>query len=59
MKKKYILPTTVVLMLQASPMLNDISKVIVNPDEEGDQSEAESRSFRHRSVWDDVEEEEY
>lgn len=59
MKKKYILPTTVVLMLQANPMLNDISKVIVNPDEEGDQSEAESRSLRHRSVWDDVEEEEY
>ena len=54
MKKKYILPTTVILMLQASPMLNDISKVIVNPDEDGDQSEAESRPFRHHSVWDDV-----
>lgn len=57
MKKKYILPTTVVLVLQASPMLNNISNVNVNPDEEGDQSEAESRSFRHRSIWDDVEEE--
>lgn len=54
MKKKYILPTTVVLVLQASPMLNDVSKVSVDPNEEGDQSEAESRPFRHRSVWDDV-----
>jgi hypothetical protein len=54
MKKKYILPTTVVLMLQASTVLNDVSNVSVDPDEEGDQSEAESRSLRHRSVWDDV-----
>jgi len=57
MKKKYILPTTVVLMLQASTVLNDVSNVSVDPDEEGDQSEAESRPFRHRSVWDDEEEE--
>ena len=54
MKKKYILPTTVVLMLQASTVLNDVSNVSVDPDEKGDQSEAESRSLRHRSVWDDV-----
>ena len=57
MKKNYILPTTVVLMLQASTVLNDVSNVSVDPDEEGDQSEAESRPFRHRSVWDDEEEE--
>ena len=56
MKKKYILPTTAVLMLQASPVLNNVSKLTVNPnpDDEGDQSEAESRSLRHHSVWDDV-----
>jgi|GEM_PF-5082388 len=58
MKKKYILPTTAVLMLQASPVLSDVSKVTVDPDEEGDQSEAESRWQRHRSVWDDDGEEE-
>lgn len=57
MKKNYIQPTTAVLVLQPCPMLNDVSKVIVDPDEEGDQSEAESRPFRHRSVWDDEEEE--
>lgn len=57
MKKKYILPTTVVLVLQASTVLNDVSNVSVDPNEEGNQSEAESRSFRHRSIWDDVEEE--
>ena len=57
MKKKYILPTTVVLVLQASTVLNDVSNVSVDPDEEGDQSEAESRSLRHHSVWDDEEEE--
>ena len=54
MKKNYIQPTTVVLVLQTCPMLNDVSNVSVDPDEEGDQSEAESRSLRHRSVWDDV-----
>ena len=57
MKKNYIQPTTVVLVLLTCPMLNDVSKVSVDPDEEGDQSEAESRSFRPRSVWDDEEEE--
>ena len=57
MKKNYIQPTTVVLVLQTCPMLNDVSNVSVDPDEEGDQSEAESRSLRHHSVWDDEEEE--
>ena len=57
MKKNYIQPTTVALVLQTCPMLNDVSNVSVDPDEEGNQSEAESRSLRHRSVWDDEEEE--
>ena len=54
MKKNYIQPTTVVLVLQTCTVLNDVSNVSVDPDEKGDQSEAESRPFRHRSVWDDV-----
>ena len=57
MKKNYIQPTTVVLVLLTCPMLNDVSNVSVDPDEKGDQSEAESRPFRHHSVWDDEEEE--
>ena len=57
MKKEYILPSTVIYTLHVGPMLNDVSSVPVNNDQEGDQSEAESRSLRHRSVWDDEEEE--
>ena len=57
MKKRYIFPTTVFVALHVGPMLNDVSNVKVKPNEEGDQSEAESRSLRHRSVWDEEEEE--
>lgn len=56
MKKKYIFPSTVIYTLHIGPMLNNVSSIPVNDDEEGDQSEAESRSLRHRSVWDEEEE---
>lgn len=57
MKKQYIFPNTVVVALHVGPMLNNASPVKVNPNAEGEQTEAEGRSYRHRSVWDDEEEE--
>ena len=55
MKKKYMLPSTVVYTLHIGTMLNDAS-IYVNKEEEGDQSEAEGRYLHQRSVWDDDDE---
>ena len=50
MKKKYIFPSVVVFEQQLT-LLQSTSNIHVNQEEEGDQSEAEGRSYRNSSIW--------
>ena len=51
-KNTYQAPSTHIVVLGTTLLLNDVSKVIVNPEEEGNQEEAESRRWRNR-LWDE------
>jgi len=51
-KNTYQTPSTHIVVLGTTLLLNDVSKVTVNPEKEGNQEEAESRRWRNR-LWDE------
>ena len=58
MKKIYLKPNTEWLHVRCTQLLAGSGNVPVDPSQQGDQADADSRSYRHRTVWDDDEEEE-